>query len=261
MYMHASDAANQVKGVKQFYFGGPATTSYYEAWIQSVLSSGNRADFISWHVYDPRPKTIASHMEKYTALLALHPSFGQIPVYITEYGHTGEKSPLYSTAYEAVYTAAVVRQLMDATLKPQLFAFQLKDATDDTNGWGMIAHESKGAVLKPRYYVFSFLDRMKGKRVSVSGEGSSVTGYASIDRATTRLMLINIDPENQNGTHPQNVPITFSHLLAGEYTLKRSKFLGKEITSSFSISSDSAELSIYMPANSMEILEVAKVSK
>jgi len=200
LYEYASRGARNAANVNRFNLGGPATTYFRPDWITGLVNSGARVDFFSWHTYASNPTQYLTDQNTLSSLLKTYPSFALTPVLITEFGFTGSKSTLYGGQYAAAHTAAVIRQLLSNGVT-YAFSFEPKDGPGDAttgNGWGLITHENNGAKPKPRYYVYSFIDQMAGTRINLTGEGSWVTGFASTNSGTLRILLVNFDP---NGTH------------------------------------------------------------
>ncbi len=256
LYQYASTGAKRAANVNTFYLGGPGTTGLYKSWILALVNSGARVDFLSWHTYQWNPSKYAEDQENLAAWLLPFPRYSLVPKMITEFGPTGDKSNVYGTVYGAAYTAASVRQMISNGIS-YAFSFQPKDGPgqESGNGWGLITHESNGKRLKPRYHVYSFLDTMAGKRVSLSGEGTWVTGFASTRDNTFRVLLVNFDT---NGKHSEVVPITIGGLSAGSYKVRQRFFLGQDVTTTEQVTADTISRKILMPASSILQLEITK---
>ncbi len=256
LYRYASIGASRAQNVNGFNLGGPSTTGLYKSWILALVGSGNRIDFLSWHTYQRDPLRFSKDQEDLISWLLPYPKFTLIPQLITEFGFTGDKSTLYGGSYAAAHTAAVIRQLISGGPTYAL-SFQPKDGPgqEDGSGWGLVTHETNGKKPKPRYYVYSFIDAMTGTRVSVSGEGTWVTGFASTRDGIIRLLLVNFDPR---GTHTELVPVTFGNLTPGTYKLRQRFFLGSDATFTETVTEQSLQREVLMPASSIVILELSK---
>lgn len=173
LYHFASVGANNAQNVNTFYLGGPATTGINKDWITALLASGNRIDFLSWHSYQTDPKAFDIDRRNIISWLQPYPTYTLIPLLITEFGFTADKSTLYGTQYAAAYTTAVIRQLITGG-PSYLFSFQLVDGANeqDGSGQGLITNPDNGMTKKPRYYVYNFIDAMAGNRLALSGEGT-----------------------------------------------------------------------------------------
>ena len=97
---------------------------------------------------------------------------------------------------------------------------------------------------------------MAGKRVSLSGEGSWVTGFASTKDSTFRVLLVNFDT---NGKHSEAVPITIGGLTPGSYKFRQHFFLGQDVTVTENVVGDTIQKKILMPASSILQLEITKI--
>jgi hypothetical protein len=256
LYQYASVGARNAQQVNPFFLGGPATTGLYKSWIIALIKSGARIDFFSWHTYQADPKKYTQDQQDIIKWLLPYPNYTLLPTLVTEFGFTGNKSPAYGGTYATAFTAAVIRQVISGG--PQYaFSFQLKDGPgqQEGNGWGLIAHEDNDNKLKPRYYIYSFLDSMAGNRVTLSGEGTWVTGFASRTDNTVRVMLVNFNP---NGSHSETVPVTFTSLDPGTYSYHQKFFLGTDVTITETVTTDTLTKKIFMPTSSVVLLELTK---
>jgi len=256
LYKYASVGANNASNVNQFYLGGPGTTGLYKEWILALVKSGYRIDFFSWHTFQRDPLKFANDQEDIISWLLPYPKYTLLPILITESGFTGDKSSGYGTLYAAAHTASVIRRLISGGPK-YLFSFELKDGPNQQSGdgWGLMTHEYNGSVKKPRYWIYSFIDTMSGKRLSLSGEGTWVTGFASKNNGIIRVLLVNFDV---NGTHSETVPVIIGGLTPGSYSYRQKLFLGKDITRTEIISETSLEKQILMPSSGIMLLELTR---
>lgn len=256
LYRYASIGASRAANTNRFFLGGPSTTGLYKSWILALVGSGNRVDYLSWHTYQRDPMRFAKDQEDLISWLLPYPNFTLIPKLITEFGFTGDKSTQYGGLYAAAHAAAVIRQLISGGPTYAL-SFQPKDGPNQENGsgWGLITHETNGKKKKPRYFIYSFIDAMAGQRISLTGEGTWVTGFASTRDNVIRVLLVNFDTR---GTHTENVPVTFGNLTPGTYKLRQRFFLGNDATFTETVSEQSLTKKIFMPASSILMLELTK---
>lgn len=253
LYHYAAVGAGSVKGANTFYLGGPATTGLYKNWILALVQSGNRLNFLSWHSYLADPEQFAKDERNLISWLLPFPTYTLLPKLITEFGFTGKKSEGYNSTYAMAHAAAAIRQLISGG-PTYLFTFELKDGPSDTgSGWGLITHD--GARKKPRYYVYNFLDSMAGTRLSLTGEGSWVTGFATINDTAIRIMLVNFDA---SGSHSENVPLTITNLDNGTYKVRQRFLLGRDTATSIVVSDTTLATQIYMGTQSVAIVELTK---
>lgn len=260
LYHYAAIGAREAKQTQPFALGGPATTGLYKNWIIKLIETGDRVDFLSWHSYLLEPTRFSQDQRNIISWLLPYPNFVLLPKLITEYGFTGAKDSRYGTPFGSAYTAAVFRQLVSGG-PMALFTFQLKDGPgqEKGDGWGLIGHESSGRTLKPRYYVYSLLDRMAGNRVLLTGEGTWVMGVASKQGDTIRIMLINFDAF---GSHTETVPITITNLPNGTYGYSQQYLQGntpgeaQKLTET--VADQALKKQIFMSAQSIVLLEITK---
>jgi hypothetical protein len=254
LYQYAAEGAKRAANTNWFYLGGPATTGLYKNWIMALAGSGYRTDFFSWHSYLADPKRFTTDQENFITWMLPYPWHTLKPTLITEFGFTGDKSSLYNSTYAAAYTAAVIRQMISGG-PSYLFSFEIKDGPGQSNGWGLVAHQNAGKKPKPRYWVYSFIDQMVGNRLQVTGEGTWVTGFASKNEKTIRLFLVNFD---RSGSHVETVPIKFTNLDPGTYTLREHFLFGTDTSSEKAIPEGVYEEKLYMGSQSVVILELTK---
>jgi hypothetical protein len=254
LYKYASDGAKRAGNTNYFYLGGPATTGMYKNWIMALASSGHRVDFFSWHSYLPDPKKYSVDQDNFINWMLPYPWHTLKPTMITEFGFTGDKSTLYNTTYAAAYTAAAIRQMISGGAS-YMFSFELKDGPGQTNGWGLIGHQNAGAKTKPRYAVYAFMDQMIGNRLQLTGEGTWVTGFASTKEKTIKLFLVNFD---RSGSHVETVPVKFTNLDPGNYSVRQHFLFGADSKTQQTISEGTFEQKIFMGAQTMVIVELTK---
>lgn len=258
LYHWASVGANNAQNVNTFYLGGPGTTGLYKEWVTALVKSGNRLNFLSWHTYQADPKIYDTNQRDVISWLLPYPNYTLIPLLITEFGFTGDKSTLYGTRYAAAYTAAVIRQLITGG-PAYLFSFQPIDGPNqqDGSGWGLITNPDNGMTKKPRYWVYNFIDAMAGNRLALSGEGTWVTGFASINNTVIRTMLVNFD---RSGSHTENVPVTWQNLDPGTYSLRTRYLFGTDTKTTEVATTSALTKQVFMTAQNAVILELSKQS-
>jgi hypothetical protein len=256
LYHWASIGANNAQNVNTFSLGGPATAGLYKEWITALVESGSRVNFLSWHTYQADPKVYDQNQRDVISWLLPYPNYTLIPLLITEFGFTGDKSTLYGAQYAAAHTAAVIRQLVTGGPR-YLFSFQPVDGPNqqDGSGWGLITNPDNGLTKKPRYYVYNFIDAMAGNRLGLFGEGTWVTGFASINNTVVRTMLVNFDP---NGSHTENVPVTWKNLVPGTYSLRMHYLFGTDTTTTEVTSTSVLTKTVFMTAQNAVILELSR---
>lgn len=257
LYSHAAVGAQNAKNVNAFSLGGPATTGLYKNWILALVRSGARVDFLSWHTYDENPASFAQDQRDLISWLLPFSSYTLTPQIISEFGFTGNKDARYGGMYAAAHAAAVIRQLISGGPAYAL-SFQPKDGPNQHagDGWGLITHEDNGTRIKPRYYIYTFIDAMAGKRLRLTGEGTWVTGFASTREGVIRVLLVNFD---RAGNHSENVPVTFTALDSGRYSYTEKLLLGRTVSREEVVAQNTLALEVFMPAQSVAILELKKL--
>lgn len=256
LYKYAAAGANSAKSVNTFYLGGPVTSGLFPNWITALVQSGNRVNFFSWHSYLPDPQQYTRDQQSVVKALLPFPEYVLMPKLVTEFGFTGDKSTRYDTSYAAAHAAAVIRQLVSGG-PTYLFSFELKDGPNDQkgDGWGLITHDNNGLRKKSRYYVYNFLDAMAGTRLTLGGEGSWVTGFATIRDNVIRIMLVNLDP---NGSHSENVDVSLKNMSPATYSIRQKIFMGRDTTTSVELQGDTLTTQVYMSPQSIAIVEVSQ---
>lgn len=248
LYYYSSKAAANVKNSQNFMIGGPATTNFYPNWVKALLNycqtNNLRIDFISWHNYSLSPQQSLNNIQEFEQILKDFPSYSHIENIISEYGPTADKSALYQNRIGAAHQLAITINLSGNIDK--IFAFELKDGPDDSMGWGLLTHESKGLESKLRYQALRFLNLINGKRVLLSGEGSWVQGMAFVNENGLNIFLTNFDVNN---VHYENVPIRVNGLLSGNYKVRRDYLFGNDFLTRENVSGDEVVISAPLEAN------------
>lgn len=250
LYRYAVQGAQQAKNVNTFAIGGPATSTINKNWIVAMATSGLRTDFFSWHSFTSDPKQFTTDQEQMTAWLTPYPASMTKPTMVTAFGFSREKSPLYQTNYAAAYTAAVLRERISGG-PTYLFTYELQDRSDIV---GLIS-ATDSAKIRPGYGVYAFIDTMTGNRLKLTGEGSWVTGFASIRDGIIRTLLINFDP---SGNHIEQTPVTFTHLSGSSYRVTQKSFSGQTTQQDVSVVGGTMTRTVYMPSQSIIMLEIKK---
>ncbi|MFH0749624.1 MAG: hypothetical protein V1917_01745 [Candidatus Gottesmanbacteria bacterium] len=257
LYRTAAQGASQATNTNAFMFGGPSTTGLYKNWILGVVNTGARVDFFSWHSYLANPKQFTTDQHNLSNWLLPYSNYVTKPTIITEFGFTGAKSTNYGTAFGTAHTAAVIRELISGG-PLYLFSFELIDGPSQENGggWGLITHPTNGKKMKPRYYIYAFIDAMKGTRLQLHGEGSWVTGFASTKDNVFRVLLVNFDAR---GNHTEQTPVTLTRLQNGTYQYKELSASGRSIQTEELVTDGTLKKTVTMSAQSVVRIEVKKI--
>jgi len=259
LYAHSVAGINRARGVRQFKVGGPATTALYKAWVDNflnfVVKNNLRLDFYSWHRYNTDLAQYEKDAQQIETWLEAHPEKDDLELCITEWGHNSEIDKGYDGTFGAIHTIAASRVMMGRIDRG--FVFEIKDgpgATQYWGRWGLLTHEKWGTIqTKPRFNALLFLNQLGNERLSLAGEGSWVRGIGAVKNGVIQTMLINYDP---TGKHSEGVPVRFENLPSGNFTYKRTDFLGG--VKSQTVATSSAEWATveFMKPNSAAMLEL-----
>lgn len=266
LYLYAARGALAAKNTRPFKIGGPATTGFYKNWVKRLFELADQQnlplDFISWHRYSVNPQDYSEDVEALSSLIAEdYPELASREKIISEWGHNSDKDSKYSQGFSAAHALATIRILMSYPVK-WAFAFEVKDGpeSDIEKSWGLISHENKGKVKKPRYQLFRLINSIGSNLLSLSGEGSWVTAWATKKEGTVNVVLVNYD---RYSFHSEAVPVNFINLEPGSYQYRQEFLLQIQETVELKevLNSTSLTKKIYMPANSVVFLQLTKLKK
>ena len=264
LYQQSVSGAQAAVNTNPFMIGGPATTGMYTNWIDKLLlfcqENNIRIDFISWHRYTNDPNVFNDDYVNAKNVISRYPKYNSLPLLITEWGIDAEINPFYDNNVSAAYTIASIRQMIDKI--KYAFSFEIKDGPGPNNQafwgrWGLITHDLSGLYKKPRYNALLLLNKLSGKSIPISGEGTHVSGIAARDGDSLVLILTNYDP---SGLHSENVPVTFKSLDDASYTLITSYLNGTEKTNEYAVTTGSLSESIIMNPNDVVSLTLTRNS-
>ena len=97
---------------------------------------------------------------------------------------------------------------------------------------------------------------MAGTRLNLSGEGTWVSGFASTNNETVRILLVNFDPK---ASHNEEVPVRITNLASGSYRLRQQFLLGRDTTAVHEVPEHTLTTDVFMAAQSVAILELKKL--
>lgn len=266
LYLYAARGSNDAKNVRPFKIGGPATTALYKNWFTDFLNYAQknnlRVDFYSWHRYDRNIDQFEKDIAQSQEWLAAYPEYFNLEMVISEWGHNSNNDAGYDTSFGAAHTAATAIQMVGSIDKG--FVFEIEDGKDPAGQarwgrWGLLTHQSFGAEPKPRYQALRLLDRIGETRLDLLGKGSFVKALAARSFATddVNLVIANYDPSNDN---TETVPITFTNILPGNYTIKQTFLGGRNSTSEVATDSATLRTFVAMPANSVAFVELVRTA-
>lgn len=264
LYTYAVKGAERAQNTHPYKIGGPATTAQYKNWILAltnhVRAEKLRLDFLSWHRYTDDPTKYAQDAVDITGWLFNKPEAITLPRIVSEWGFESDPHPGYDTSLAAAHTVSSARNIQSGY---DLFlAFELVDGPPQAPNqtfwgrWGLISHPQSGKRLKPRFNAFQLLNKLKGSRLLINGEGTWVTGIAAKDENIIRLIVSNFDIEEH---HTEEVPITFANIANGEYLLSTTRLGQSSVSTQINVSEGSYTTSIVMPANAVVLFELSYV--
>lgn len=238
LYKYSVIGAQNASDVNDFKIGGPATTALYQNWIQVILDyiteNNLRIDFLSWHHYSKNPSDFTEDIANLNQWLSQpnYSKYRSLPKIISEWGYDSEPNPIADTNLGATYTITAIRNFVDAAYE-QAFLFEVKDGP--TPRWGIFNYDGSPKI---RYHALTMLNELSGSRLWLDGEGTYVTGLATMENNKIIVVLTNFDPDNKN---VEMVPVTFINLKNGNYILT-TQYL------------DSGQSSITLPVNNSQLI-------
>ena len=139
--------------------------------------------------------------------------------------------------------------------------FEVKDGPDPAGKkywgrFGLLTNGKTGISKKPKYRALEFLNRMKGNRLRVNGEGTWVKGIASKEGSKIYLILTNYD---KRGVHNEKTPVAFKNLKNGPYFYKEVSLLGKRRILRKIVSSNEYHGQVVLSPNDLVLIELSKI--
>ncbi len=265
LYSYAVKGANQARGVKNYKIGGPAITALYKNWFDAMakhaIANNLRYDFFSWHRYSNDLNQYPKDMSEAKTWLAAYPQLEPtLELHITEWGHDSNVHPGYDTTQAGAHSVAGSITMLNIVQKAFIFEIQdgkSPEGKEKWGRWGMLTHNDFGAKSKPRYTALRMLDRISDQRLQLTGQGSWVKAVAAKNNSknSTEVVLANYD---QNGKNSEQVPVTFTNIDPGAFTVKIEHLSGQR--SEEKVATDGAALKVMvpMPANDVVFLELIK---
>lgn len=264
LYEYASQGAVNARGVQSFKIGGPATTALYKNWfdalLKDVIDKHLRLDFFSWHQYSQKLDQYKQDMYDARTWMQSYPQLeNNIEFHITEWGHDSNNNAGYDTSYGAAHTVAASISMVGVV--EHAFVFEIQDGKDPAGQtywgrWGLFTSPDAGAKAKPRYYALRMLDQIGTHRLQVLGNGTWVKALAAQnDEGTTQVVLANYDPA---GNHSEVVPITYSNIQPGSYSVNREFLDGRKQVEKVATSAAVLQINVAMSANSVAFVELKK---
>lgn len=226
LYRASVAGAKNASGTLPFKIGGPATTAPYTAWTRNFLNfiqkNNLRLDFFTWHRYSPNPNQFAEDIKSVTQIISELSPAAAPELYITEFGPNSEVDPVYDSNSAAAHLIAVTKISLGQINR--LYTFEVVDGKSPQNQkywgrWGLLTHPDFGANPKPRYQALEMLNKLQGSWLNSTGDGDWVKAIsAKKTDGTIQVLIVNYDPLAR---HSENVPLAFTDLAPGVYTLSK----------------------------------------
>lgn len=263
LYKYSAQGAAAAQNTRPFKFGGPAITNLMKNWFYDFFEYAKkenlRVDFFSWHRYNTKVEQFEKDISDTHEWLRDFPEYQNTEMVISEWGHDSENNGGYDTSFGAAHTVATAIQMVGTIEKG--FVFEIEDGKDPEGKaqwgrWGLLTNQAFGAQPKPRYQALKLLDKIGETRLDLLGKGTWVKALASRSLATDNVIVV-ITNYDASSSNVENVPITFSNIFPGEYTIKQT-FLGGTVKVD-KMTSDTATLktNITMPSNSVALIELS----
>jgi hypothetical protein len=254
LYSRTARAVQRAKNVNSYKIGGPATTAFYENWMNRLLiftqENNLPLDFISWHRY-------SKDLNKYEDDFLGTVNFGGKELIISENGPNSENDSVYDNNFGAMHLIATTALLEGKVDK--IFNFEIKDGLGKEKywgRWGMITHEKWGTPeIKPRYRAVQFLNNLiGGTNIQITGQGSWVKSIAKrYENNKIKILIVNYD---RFGKHVEAVPLKVTNLPSNNFKLRRIDFLRGVSTINIAVENLTWESTLYFEPNTASIFEL-----
>lgn len=264
LYTYSARGAANAKNVRSFKLGGPATTALYKNWFYDFLNTAKknnlRVDFYSWHRYNRNIDQFEKDISETQEWLKDFPEYENLEMVISEWGHNSDNDPGYDGSFGAAHTAATAIQMVGVIDKG--FVFEIEDGKDPAGKtswgrWGLMTNQAFGAQPKPRYQALRMIDQIGDTRLDLLGKGTWVKALAAKQNEKIQVVMANYDPEVSN---VENVPITFTNIIPGSFTLQQTFLGGRSNTVNLATTSAILQTTVNMPTNSVAFLELIPAS-
>ena len=264
MYSYAAYGAANARGTLPFKFGGPATTALYKNWFTALAKHATinnlRFDFFSWHHYTYNVDDYKKDMIEVRSWIRDFPQLEPtLEFHLTEWGHDSNNHAGYDSRYGAAHTVAGAIEMVGVI--ENAFVFEIQDGNDPAGTaawgrWGLLQHNDHGASAKPRYWGLRMLDRIGKQRLQLLGKGSWVKALAAIsDQGNPQVIIANYDLKGQ---HAETVPLTFTNITPGAYTLSKEFLSGGKNSEQVATSEAAIQFMIPMQVNDVALVELVK---
>ena len=262
LYTYAARGAQNARGVQPYKIGGPGITALYKNWFNALakhaIANNLPLDFFSWHRYNYDIDQYKQDMTEARTWLAQFPQLEPtMELHITEWGHDSEVQAGYDTTFGAAHTVAGSIEMVGVV--ERAFAFEIQDGPDPEGKqywgrWGMFTAANTTVTAKPRYYALQMLDSIGDQRLSLLGKGYWVKGLAARNAAgNAEVVLANYD---RLGRNTENVPVTFTNIQPGSYTISKKFLNGQLLTEKVATTEAALQINVAMSANTVAKVEL-----
>lgn len=259
LYLHSVRGAEKAVNTFPYKLGGPATTKLYRAWFINFFdyatNNNLRVDFYSWHLFSKHLDEYENDVGSAKKWINEYERYKNVEFIISEIGHNSENDKGYDGNFGAIHTIAT-SALLDGEIDKS-FIFEIKDGKGIKKywgRWGILTHEEFGIPeTKPRYKAIEFLNRVKGEKINIAGEGSWVKAFAKQEGGVIRVLVVNYDI---SGKHSESIPITLTNLPSNNFVFRRIDFAGEERQTDITTSSNIWRTMEHFQPNSAAIFEI-----
>ncbi len=229
-YQHT--AAAILRADPDAHVGGPALANPHSPILPALLDAA-RADgtrtplhFVSWHIYSSDPQAVRGTVDYVNTLLKRYPTL-KPETFLDEWNMDLMNPPL-DPRFQPCYVAEVIWQMKDAGLDYSCY-YHIRDWYVDFDSFaGFMSPQGTAFMarwwnrmpqfdglfdyqntVRPAYFTFKFLSRLRGERLEVVSNHAAVHGLAARDdqmRMET-FLLWNFSPDSVAATITlQNLP-------------------------------------------------------
>jgi hypothetical protein len=191
--------------------GGPALASSRSPLLPALLNfcqtNGAPLHFISWHIYSSDPYAVRGTIDYVRELLKKYPNL-KPETFLDEWNMDLTNPPL-DPRFQPCYLSEVIWQMKDAGLDyscyyhirdwyvsfEQFAPFMSQQGTAFMTRWwnrmpqfdGLFDYQNQ---IRPAYFAFKLLSRLRGKALRLSSDHSSLHGFATQDEQLRMQNLV-----------------------------------------------------------------------
>ncbi len=198
LYEQTIAALPQSNQVKHFLIGGPALSfadyKNIEKFLEYVKEKNLRLDFVSFHAYHKDPDKFVKEIQKVKVIS--QKIKGETPVFITEWGLSGEKDKGYRNTFGYWHAMAVITATAKVMgPKDKMFVFEVKDGPgEDGVGWGLFSYKAKP---RPRWWGLKQLNQIPWEEKINFQPPDNLWGVVVKDKKAQHLGVVLVNKKNQ----------------------------------------------------------------